>query len=216
MKSYLRSIIFKFHNILFLLLISCVGKEGEQHGLSSLLPLVGPLSKVGIIGDSLSQRSDGFGLRQKLGFRFTVTDYSVSGMDVPGCTRMIGSVLTERQDLLILELGTNDAIPGSVNQFPENYETLLSSIQARSNAIILVTILPPTINPGYRENIFQINSYLKSLNSRYPTTDMESVFLEKEKSVSLYSQTDPVHPNPVGYDLMGTAYADTILKFYFK
>ncbi|WP_061223317.1 SGNH/GDSL hydrolase family protein [Leptospira weilii] len=216
MNSFWLRRFLQFQNILFFLLISCVGKEGEQHGLSFLLPLAGPLLKVGIIGDSLSQESDGFGLREKLGFRFTVTDYSVSGRYVPAWLQTIETALTERQDLLILELGTNDVSGYPVDQFPKNYENLLSLIQSRSNAMILVTILPPTSQPSYRANILQINSYLKGLSSRYPTADMESVFLEKENTIPLYSQTDLVHPNPVGYDLMGTVYTDVIHKFYVK
>ncbi|MDI7197945.1 SGNH/GDSL hydrolase family protein [Leptospira santarosai] len=216
MTSFRLRRILQFQNILFFLLISCVGKESEQQGLSFLLPLVGPLLKVGIIGDSLSQESDGFGLREKLGSRFTVTDYSVSGRYVPAWLQTIGTALTERQDLLILELGTNDVSGYPVDQFPKNYENLLSSIQSRSNAMILVTILPPTSQLGYRANILQINSYLKGLGSRYPTADMESVFLEKENTIPLYSQTDLVHPNPVGYDLMGTVYADAIYKLYVR
>ncbi|EQA60885.1 SGNH/GDSL hydrolase family protein [Leptospira alexanderi] len=216
MNSFWLRRFFQFQNILFFLLISCVGKEGEQHGLSFLLPLAGPLLKVGIVGDSLSQESNGFGLREKLGFRFTVTDYSVSGRYVPAWLQTIGTALTERQDLLILELGTNDVSGYPVDQFPKNYENLLSSIQSHSNAMILVTILPPTSQPGYRANILQINSYLKGLSSRYPTADMESVFLERENTIPLYSQTDLVHPNPVGYDLMGTVYTDVIHKLYIK
>ncbi|EMF81879.1 GDSL-like protein [Leptospira weilii serovar Topaz str. LT2116] len=216
MNSFWLRRFLQFQNILFFLLISCVGKEGEQYGLSFLLPLAGPLLKVGIIGDSLSQESDGFGLREKLGFRFTVTDYSVSGRYVPAWLQTIETALTERQDLLILELGTNDVSGYPVDQFPKNYENLLSLIQSRSNAMILVTILPPTSQPSYRANILQINSYLKGLSSRYPTADMESVFLEKENTIPLYSQTDLVHPNPVGYDLMGTIYTDVIHKFYVK
>ncbi|EMJ63737.1 SGNH/GDSL hydrolase family protein [Leptospira sp. P2653] len=212
---WLRSFL-QFQNILFFLLISCVGKEGEQHGLSFLLPLTGPLLKVGIIGDSLSQESGGFGLREKLGFRFTVTDYSVSGRYVPAWLQAIETALTERQDLLILELGTNDVSGYPVDQFPKNYENLLSLIQSRSNAMILVTVLPPTSQPAYRANILQINSYLKGLSSRYPIADMESVFLERENTIPLYSQTDLVHPNPVGYDLMGTVYTDVIHKFYVR
>ncbi|WP_078128477.1 SGNH/GDSL hydrolase family protein [Leptospira alexanderi] len=215
MNSFWLRRFLQFQNILFFLLISCVGKE-EQHGLSFLLPLAGPLLKVGIIGDSLSQESNGFGLREKLGFRFTVTDYSVSGRYVPAWLQTIGTALTERQDLLILELGTNDVSGYPVDQFPKNYENLLSSIQSHSNAMILVTILPPTSQPGYRANILQINSYLKGLSSRYPTADMESVFLERENTIPLYSQTDLVHPNPVGYDLMGTVYTDVIHKLYIK
>ncbi|RHX85263.1 SGNH/GDSL hydrolase family protein [Leptospira stimsonii] len=195
---------------------ACVGKESDRQGLSALLPLIGPLLKVGIIGDSLSQRSDGFGLREKLGSRFTVTDYSVSGRSVPGWNDVIGTALTEQQDLLILELGTNDVSSYPIDQFPGNYEILLQSIQKVSNAAILVTILPPTIQPGYRANILQINPYLRSLGSSYLTADMETVFLETEKTIPLYPQIDPIHPNPVGYDLMGTVYSDAIRKIYFK
>ncbi|EKR65103.1 GDSL-like protein [Leptospira weilii str. 2006001853] len=216
MNSFWLRRFLQFQNILFFLLISCVGKEGEQHGLSFLLPLTGPLLKVGIIGDSLSQESGGFGLREKLGFRFTVTDYSVSGRYVPAWLQAIETALTERQDLLILELGTNDVSGYPVDQFPKNYENLLSLIQSRSNAMILVTVLPPTSQPAYRANILQINSYLKGLSSRYPIADMESVFLERENTIPLYSQTDLVHPNPVGYDLMGTVYTDVIHKFYVR
>ncbi|EMN88083.1 SGNH/GDSL hydrolase family protein [Leptospira weilii] len=216
MNSFWLRRFLQFQNILFFLLISCVGKEGEQHGLSLLLPLTGPLLKVGIIGDSLSQESGGFGLREKLGFRFTVTDYSVSGRYVPAWLQAIETALTERQDLLILELGTNDVSGYPVDQFPKNYENLLSLIQSRSNAMILVTVLPPTSQPAYRANILQINSYLKGLSSRYPIADMESVFLERENTIPLYSQTDLVHPNPVGYDLMGTVYTDVIHKFYVR
>ncbi|AOP32835.1 lipase [Leptospira tipperaryensis] len=206
-----------FETIAFIFFFqSCVGKESDQQGLSALLPLVGPLLKVGIIGDSLSQRSDGFGLREKLGTRFTVTDYSVSGRSVPGWNDVIGTALTEQQNLLILELGTNDVSSYPLDQFPGNYEILLNSIQKASNAAILVTVLPPTIQPGYRANILQINPYLRSLGSRYLIADMETVFLETEKTIPLYPQIDPIHPNPTGYDLMGTVYADTIRKIYFK
>ncbi|PJZ28576.1 SGNH/GDSL hydrolase family protein [Leptospira kmetyi] len=220
MKSARFQSVFVFQNILLFLFFfcvnGCVGKEHEQQGLSALLPLIGPLLKVGIIGDSLSQRSDGFGLREKLGSRFTVTDYSVSGRDVPGWTQAIGTAFTEQQDVLILELGTNDVSGYPTDQFPNHYENLIGTIQSKTNSAIIVTILPPTIQPGYRANIFQINPYLRSLGSRYPTADMETVFLETEKTIPLYPVTDPIHPNPVGYDLMGTVYADTIRKFYVR
>ncbi|XDD50647.1 SGNH/GDSL hydrolase family protein [Leptospira sp. WS92.C1] len=206
--------IFPFWNILILLFFSCVQKESDPQGLSALLPLQGPLLKIGIIGDSLSQRSDGFGLREKLGTRFLLTDYSVSGRSVPGWTQVIGTALTENQDLLILELGTNDVSGYPIDQFPTNYETLLSMIHSHANSAILVTVLAPTIQAGYRANILQINSYLKSLEARYPIADMESPFLELENTIPLYPQTDPIHPNPAGYDLMGTVYADSILKLF--
>ncbi|RHX81949.1 SGNH/GDSL hydrolase family protein [Leptospira yasudae] len=216
MKSSRFRNILPISNILFFLFCACVGKEHDQQGLSSLLPLAGPLLKVGIIGDSLSQRSDGFGLREKLGTRFTVTDYAVSGRDVPGWIQSIGTALTETQDILIVELGTNDVSGYPTDQFPGNYETLLNRIHAQSNAAVLVTILPPTISPGYRTNILQINSYLKSLSPRYAIADMETVFLETEKTIPLYPQIDPIHPNPAGYDLMGTVYADAIRKIYVR
>lgn len=214
-SSRIQKILFSAIGFVFFF-VSCVGKESDRQGLSALLPLIGPLLKVGIIGDSLSQRSDGFGLREKLGTRFTVTDYSVSGRSVPGWNDVIGTALTERQDLLILELGTNDVSSYPIDQFPGNFEILLNSIQAASNAGILVTVLPPTIQPGYRANILQINPYLKSLAPRYLIADMETVFLETEKTIPLYPQIDPIHPNPAGYDLMGTVYADSIRKIYFK
>ncbi|MDV6234415.1 SGNH/GDSL hydrolase family protein [Leptospira ellisii] len=206
--------ILTFWNILFFLFISCAGKEEGQRGLSALLPLTGPLLRVGIIGDSLSQRSDGFGLREKLGNRFTVTDYSVSGRDVPGWTIEIGTALTGEQDLWIVELGTNDVSGYPIERFPDNYEFLLNEIRSKSNGIVMPTVLPPTIQTGYREKILLINPYLRSLGSRYPIADMETVFLQTENSIPLYPQTDPIHPNPVGYDLMGTVYADSIRTLF--
>ncbi|TGK34975.1 SGNH/GDSL hydrolase family protein [Leptospira gomenensis] len=206
--------ILSFWNILFLLFVNCVGKEEERRGLSALLPLSGSLLKVGIIGDSLSQRSDGFGLREKLGNRFTVTDYSVSGRDVPGWAQEVGVALTGEHDLWIVELGTNDVSGYPIERFPDNYEFLLNEIRSKSNGVIMPTVLPPTIQPGYREKILNVNSYLRSLGAAYPVADMETVFLQVENSIPLYPQTDPIHPNPVGYDLMGTIYADSIRKLY--
>ncbi|PJZ71349.1 hypothetical protein CH373_02285 [Leptospira perolatii] len=187
--------------------------ETDENTVSDILSLSHQIP-VSIIGDSLCERSDAFNLKEGLGADFLVYNTCVSGRTVLDWIPDLQTALAPNPKLVIIELGTNDVSGYPTSEFPGNYQRLLSELKQRSNAIPLITILPPTsAGPGgYRTKILEINVFLKSLASIYITADMETAFLSAETQVPLYPSLDPIHPNQSGYLIMRNAYVSAISK----
>ncbi len=186
--------------------------QNDSGSLSGLLPESGSIP-VTVLGDSLCERSQGFGLREGLGSNFEITEACVSLRGAADWLPELNLALTNTPRLIIIELGLNDLLYHPIELFPGNYSALLSELQARSNAILMVTVLPPpTI--AYHSDILQMNVFLKSLGSAHPLADMETPFLDAEGQIELYPSIDPIHPNPVGYSIMKTVYMAEVGKLF--
>lgn len=167
--------------------------------------------QVNIIGDSLSERSTAFGLQNKLGSSYQVNDYSVSGRTTFDWLFDISRPFSQAPNIIIIELGTNDAMMGSNYDFIEYYNRLLSEIQIRSKAKIIVTAIPLTDQTGIQARITVNNNFIRSLSSLYTVVDLEKAFEDNRSNLRLYPSYDPIHPNPVGYELIGEVYKKDIL-----
>lgn len=185
----------------------------EKHApdLTALLPQGGSIP-VSVIGDSLCERSQAFDLSDGLGSHFQVLNVCVTGSTVPDWLQNIDRALTNSPKIIIIELGTNDVSSYPTNQFPANYDRLLSNLSVRTDAIFLITVLPPPLDSGFRTGVLQINTYLKTLATAHPIADMETPFLQNENTIPLYPQTDPIHPDPAGIAIMKTVYIRQIGK----
>ena len=164
---------------------------------------------VNIIGDSLSYRSGAFGLASKLGGGYSVNNYSIEGRNTFDWLSDISTAFQTSPHILIIELGTNDAMTLSSANYQKYTYNLLAEIKKRANPIILLTAVPLTEMQSIQTIIHENNIFLKSLSTEYKIVDIESIF-EKE-TISIYPLSDPIHPNPIGYEIMGEAYRSAIL-----
>jgi acyl-CoA thioesterase I len=190
----------------------------KKDSLESLYALALQMNKgtktiqLNVAGDSLSQWSDAFGLQTKLGSKYKVNDYSIAGRSLEDWLFDINTVFQVAPDIVIVELGTNDVMSYSKFRFRENLNRLISEIERRSTAKIILTALPLTEDKGIVADIKTNNDFIRSFSGKYAIADMEKVFEEKKNEVRLYPSFDPIHPNPVGYEIMGTEYMRLILN----
>lgn len=204
----------KYLIAIILSLTSCY--TSEKDNLSSLLYLLTNESKsLLILGDSLSERSDSFGLQSKLASSYTIKDISVSGRDIPIWMNDIGTILANKSDVIIVNLGTNDASYSNSSAFPENYNRLIEFLESSHHWLIILTQVPPTNDPILQSRISVNNQWIKDNYPNNTKVDLEEIFY-KNWSLPLYPSTDPIHPNPIGYELIGEAYRKTLLQVPFK
>jgi len=210
-------LLFKYIPFAILLtLINCYTSK-DQVDKSYLIPLLKQTNEkqsilqVNIIGDSLSERSVGFGLQNKLGNNYKVNDFSVSGRSVYSWLFDISRPFNPQPNILIIELGTNDVMNDPSYDFIGYFNRLLTEIKLRSSARIILTAVPLTDDKGLQNKIKVNNNFIRSLSANYTVTDLEAVFEANRSTIKLYPSYDPIHPNPVGYELIGEAYKKDIL-----
>lgn len=167
---------------------------------------------VNIIGDSLSDYSNAFNLQNRLGNNFAINDFSVPGRDTADWLYDISVPFNPQPDIVIIELGTNDAFRFSTPVFAGNLKTLLNEIESRTKAKIIITAVPLSDDNGLGTIIKKQNDFIRSLAGTYAIADLEKVFEANKTNFRLYPYSDPVHPNPVGYDLAGEEYKKVILS----
>ena len=196
-----------------LFLLNCYTSK-DNVDKSFLIPLMKSNTQtiqVNIIGDSLSERSNAFGLQNKLGVNYKVNDFSIIGKTVYDWLFDISRPFNPVPDLIIIELGTNDVMMGANYDFAFNLNRLNEEIKLRSSAKIILTAIPLTDDFGLHERIKINNAYVRSLSNLYTITDLEKVFEDNRSNLRLYPSYDPIHPNPVGYELIGEIYKKEIL-----
>ncbi|XDD46292.1 SGNH/GDSL hydrolase family protein [Leptospira sp. WS39.C2] len=170
--------------------------------------------KITIVGDSLAQWSDGFGLRQKLPSEFSVTDLSVAGYSTEDWLQNKNRLNEIPTQIWILELGTNDAMVYGTNGFESRTLTLIDFLQNSQNSFVYLTLIPRTNMNSIRETIRLNNltlQQIKSLRKNVDTVDVESIFETYQGEIPLYPIADPIHPNQIGYEIMGELYRKKIL-----
>ncbi|MBY0407240.1 MAG: arylesterase [Rickettsiales bacterium] len=142
-------------------------------------------------------------LQQRLtadGYNIKVLPHAVSGDTTTGGLARVDFVLTDKPDLVLLELGGNDmlrATPPATTQ--ANLDAILQRLKAANAQIILVGLKAP-LNYGQQ--------YADGFNAIFPT-------LAQTHSVQLYPnllegvlnqpglmQPDGVHPTAAGVDVM--------------
>lgn len=186
--------------------------QNDSPSLSGLLSLTETIP-VTVLGDSLCERSQAFGLRQGLGPSFQITEACVSLRGAADWLPELNSVLTNSPRLVVIELGMNDLLYHPIELFPTNYNRLLYELGLRSNALLMVTVLPPP-TVAYRQDILDMNVFLKGLGSDHPLADMETAFLAAESNIELYPVSDPIHPTEAGYAIMRNVYVASIGKLF--
>ena len=167
--------------------------------------------KVNIIGDSLPSLSNSFGLQKKLGAEYFVSDFSIKNSSIRDWIGLSRLAMKVRPDIIILELGTNDALQyDNTEQFKENLVKFLNELADQTPAPILLTALPVTNIPEKKSIIQKNNEFIRWMSYRYKYTDMERVFFNRH--FQYYNLWDPLHPNEKGMDAMGDEYSVSLPK----
>jgi acyl-CoA thioesterase-1 len=152
-----------------------------------------------LLGDSISS---GYGittektwaniLKDKLNEHHAdLKNLSVSGYTSKSGLEMLNNhLLNDHPDIVIVELGGNDALQFiAPSQFKENLINLDKLSEKHHFSLVILGIrLPPNMPPSYREA--HQNVYLELLKKHPGTTDLLKEVIEK----NLF-QADQIHPN---------------------
>ena len=160
--------------------------------------------KLLIIGDSLSAE---YGLSRGTGWvallekrlqsnqlSWTVINASISGETTAGGqTRLATLLKTHQPQIVIIELGANDALRGLQLQATEKNLRLMiqSSKQTGAKVLLLGMRIPPNYGADYSNKFFRLFDKLASAEQ----VEYLPFFLEKVADKAELFQTDQIHPN---------------------
>ena len=178
---------------------------GMGVGIATAAPI-----KITAFGDSLMasyqlETAQGFpaqlaeALKAK-GIEVEMTDAAVSGDTTSGGLERLDWSVPDGTDLVILELGANDALRGLPPQAAEaNLEAMIDKLKARNIQIILAGMLaPPNMGKNY-EDVF--NGIFPRLAKKHKLPLIPFV-LEGVAGAPELQLEDRMHPNPKGVEKM--------------
>ena len=160
--------------------------------------------KILILGDSLSAE---YGLPRGTGWvslldkrlvsnqlSWSLINASISGeTSAGGQTRLAALLKTHKPQIVIVELGANDALRGLQLQATEKNlrQIIQSSKNAGARVLLLGMRIPPNYGPDYSNQFFGL--FAKLANSEQ--IEYLPFFLEKVADKSELFQADRIHPN---------------------
>ncbi|MBK9946923.1 MAG: arylesterase [Nitrospira sp.] len=135
-----------------------------------------------------------------LGYTYRVINAGVSGDTTAGGLRRVSWILTNKPDLVILELGANDGLRGlSVDQTQHNLREIIQRLRGAGVGIVLAGMKLP---PNYGQD------YTMRFEAMYRTVAREQqvpfipFFLEGVGGSSSLNQADGIHPTGEGYKVV--------------
>ncbi|MBB4003752.1 MAG: arylesterase [Aurantimonas endophytica] len=133
---------------------------------------------------------------QSAGYEVVVTNAGVSGDTTTGGLARLDWSVPESADLVIVELGANDALRGVSPQIArDNLDRILATLDERGQDVILAGMLAPP-NMG--------NDYQAAFDAIYPQlaekygVPLYPFFLDGVAAETSLNQDDAMHPNPAG------------------
>jgi acyl-CoA thioesterase I len=173
--------------------------------MGTVFSMAEPIKIVGF-GDSLMagyQLELGQGFPAQLqkalkdqGFDVVIADAGVSGDTTSGGLARLDWSVPDGTDLVILELGANDALRGvDPKQTEANLRAMIEKLKAKNVAIILAGMLaPPNMGDGYGQ---AFNSIFPNLSKEF-SLPLIPFFLEGVAGNAGLQLDDRMHPNPQG------------------
>lgn len=182
---------------------------GSACGLAKGQAQAAPLEIVGF-GDSLMAgyelpQGDGFpavleaALKAK-GYDVSVANAGVSGDTSSGGLERLGWSVPDGTDLVILELGANDALRGISPEITRsNLDAMLTALKEREIAVVLAGMLaPPSMGRDYEA---AFNPLFAELAAKHGVP-LIPFFLEGVAGQPSLQLADKMHPNRAGVDKM--------------
>lgn len=167
------------------------------------LPAYSASKTILVLGDSLSaeyglERGKGWValLGQKLqqkNIPATVINASISGDTTSSGKSRLGSLLERHHpDIVIIELGGNDALRGlSLKASENNFQAMIDMVKAQKGKVLLAGMrIPPNYGPDYSERFFSLFGKLAKANK----TALVPFLLEGIAEKDEFFQSDRIHP----------------------
>jgi acyl-CoA thioesterase-1 len=179
----------------------------------------GPV-KIAILGDSLAA---GYGVSpqqafparlqvalQKQSRNVTLLNHGVSGDTTAGGVERVDWMLADRPDIVLVELGANDALRGADPAGAErNLDIIITKLKDAGVTVWLAGMLAPrNYGPEYAA---QFDGLYKRLADKHGVP-LYPFFLDGVAQDPALNQADGIHPNPRGVDVV----VERILPFITK
>lgn len=192
---------------------ACIALVGVALSMLSIPTLAGaPPKSILVFGDSLSggfmlKRTETYPalLAKKLrasGLNFLVTNASASGGTTDGGLERLPPHLKHRIDILILELGINDAFRGvPIEQIQKNLQEIIDKVKAKNpNARVVITgmQLPGYTGDDYVSEFGQMFADLASKNG----AALVPYLLRGVAGDPSLNGPDGIHPNAAGQKIL--------------
>ena len=176
--------------------------------------------KVAILGDSLAA---GFGLHpeeafpirleaalKEAGRNVAVSNQGVSGDTSAGGLDRVDWMLGDRPDIVMVELGANDALRGTDPATTEkNLAAIIEKLKAAGTTVWLAGMMAPrNLGPDY---VTRFDGMYKRLADKYQVP-LYPFILEGVAQDATLNQADGLHPNPKGVEVI----VKNLLPFVIK
>jgi acyl-CoA thioesterase-1 len=176
--------------------------------------------KIAILGDSLTA---GFGVKPAESFparldvalktqgrNVTVLNHGVSGDTTAGGLDRIDWMMADKPDIVLVELGANDALRGTDPAVTEkNLDAIVAKLKAAGVTVWLAGMLAPR-NFG-SDYAAKFDGLYKRIAEKYQVP-LYPFILDGIAQDPVYIQADGLHPNPKGAQVL----ADNLLPFVTK
>lgn len=129
-----------------------------------------------------------------------VIDKGVSGDTTSGGLNRLESVISSDPDIVILELGINDAFQKkNLKVTYNNLDKIMSELDENGISILVAAMeAPKYFDKKFRHNFLNMYFYLAK---KYKASIMPN-FLKDVEGIKRYLQKDNIHPNPRGINIM--------------
>ena len=183
-------------------------------GLIALVPGVSasPLKRILVFGDSLS---DGYGLKRSqaypallaakldaAGLHYQVINSSATGDTTDSGLRRLPPHLKRKIDILILELGINDAFRGvPVDEIRKNLQAIIDQVKARNPRLGIIIC-------GMHLSNYAAEDYVSAFGQMYVDLAVKNhaalvpYLLDGVAGDPLLNLPDHIHPNAAGQKIL--------------
>jgi acyl-CoA thioesterase-1 len=177
-------------------------------------------TKIAVLGDSLAA---GYGVRPEQAFpirleaalkaqgrNVTILNQGVSGDTTAGGLERLDWMLADKPDIVLVELGGNDALRGIDPKVTEkNLSAIVEKLKGAGVTVWLAGMLAPR-NLG-SEYVTAFDGLYKRIAEKY-RVPLYPFILDGLEQNATFVQADGIHPNPHGAQIV----ADRLLPFVTK
>lgn len=134
------------------------------------------------------------------GFDYRVINAGVSGDTTAGGLRRVDWALRLKPEIVILELGVNDALRGQkLSAVRANLDQMIARFQAAGVRVLVAGMrLPPNYGDRYAEDFRQLYGEV----ARARDVPLMPFFLDGVGAVTHLNQADGIHPTAEGYAIV--------------
>lgn len=134
------------------------------------------------------------------GLEINMTNAAVSGDTTSGGLARLDWSIPDGTDVVILELGANDALRGLPAQTTrENLDKMMARLNERNITVFLMGMLaPPNMGSDYEQ---EFNTIYPELANKYQV-EFYPFFLDGVAGIPELNISDGIHPNPEGIAVM--------------